>query len=92
MTKPPLTLVPDTPPPPKPRTTHAKLEALANALLDDALDQGDMPTKEKVEIFKPVSLWYLGVQKAKKGEPGDPEPGGTFQDIQERINGKGAPR
>ena len=78
------------PDPPPPRTTHAKLEALANALLDDALSQKDMATKEKVEIFKPVSLWYLGIQKAKKGEPGEPEPGGTFADIQKRINGHGA--
>jgi hypothetical protein len=75
--------------PPSPKTTRTKLEALANALLDDALAMGPDKTGDKVEIFKPVSLWYLGIQKAKKGEPDDPDPGGTFEDIQRRVNGNG---
>lgn len=81
-----ISLVPATPK--SARTTREKLEALANALLDDALSpDSEMPTKEKVEIFKPVAIWYLGVRKAKKGEPDDESKGETFESLRERING-----
>ena len=93
--KPPLPLIPDSAPAPKlPSTTRGKLEALANALLDDALTAGQgenpqMTTKDKVEIFKPVAIWYLGVQKAKKSDADDPGGDGTFEDLRKQINGNG---
>jgi hypothetical protein len=70
-------------------TTRDKIELLAEALLDDALKaENSMTTKERVEIFKPVSLWYLGIQKAKKGDPEESGAGGTFDELRQKINGK----
>lgn len=75
-------------------TTPTKLERLADILLDAACQSPaeageELSTKEKVEIFKAVAAWYLGVRKAKKGEPDDTDSGETFAALQQRINGKG---
>lgn len=72
-------------------STREKLNALAESLLDAALAaDSKMPTKERVEIFKPVSLWYLGVTKGKKGDPEDLVVSGTFDELRDKINGKEA--
>lgn len=69
------------------RVVHDKIQQLAEALLDSALDTAKtMTAKERVEIFKPVSLWYLGTQKAKKGDSDEPDDSGTFDDMRARLN------
>jgi hypothetical protein len=72
-----------------------KLDTMAESLIDEAMkpaEEGVTPltTKERVDIFKVASAWYLGNRKASKGESDDPEEGGTFADLQRRINGKDA--
>ena len=72
-----------------------KLDTMAESLIDDAMkpiEEGVTPltTKERVDIFKAATAWYLGNRKASKGESDDSEEGGTFADLQRRINGKDA--
>jgi hypothetical protein len=48
-----------------------------------------MLTKEKVDIFKATSLWYVANKKVRKGETdSDPEMGETFDKIAQRLNGR----
>lgn len=76
-------------------TVQIKLERLADTLLNAACenalaDEGgeELTTKEKVEIFKAVTAWYLGERKSRKPDPDDTDSGGTFADLQRKINGK----
>lgn len=72
-----------------------KLDTMAESLIDEAMKPAGegvpaMTPKEKVDIFKAASAWYLGNRKASKGESDDSETGETFADIQRRINGRDA--
>jgi hypothetical protein len=69
---------------------HKSLEALAQSLIDKAnAPETKMEVKEQVDIFKATSAWYLGMRKAAKNEPDEPGEGGTFEDLREKVNGKG---
>lgn len=79
-----------------------KLDSMAESLIDEAMAdiqvgeeeeatfEKRMPIKERVDIFKAASAWYLGNRKASKGEPDETDEGGTFAELQQRINGKAA--
>lgn len=72
-----------------------QLESVAQQLLEEAMKPGTakkpgLSTKEKVDIFKATSTWYLGVKKANKGESDDDDAGSSFQDLRRRINPNGA--
>lgn len=71
-------------------TLEQKLNAMAEALVDEASHATtDLVTKEKVDIFKATSAWYLGMRKAMKGVTDDADAEGTFSALRERVNGKG---
>ncbi len=70
-----------------------KLDTMAESLIDEAMKplvEGVpvLSTKEKVDIFKAATAWYLGNRKANKGESDEPGEGGTFAELRQRINGK----
>jgi hypothetical protein len=68
------------------------IEKLGRELLTEATTpNGKTPmlTKEKVDIFKATSLWYVANKKVRKGETdSDPEMGETFDKIAQRLNGR----
>ncbi len=73
-------------------TIQQQLEALAESLIVEAMKPTEaggaaMPTKERVDIFKATSAWYLGVRKIGRPDSDD-DTGGTFAELQQRINGK----
>ena len=56
----------------------------------EAEDGGEgMGLKEKIDIFKATSAWYLGLRKRPKDDD-EQESGETFAALRSRINGKGA--
>jgi hypothetical protein len=68
-----------------------KLTQMAETLIDEAMaapveGKTALVAKERVDIFKATSMWYLGVQKMKDKDPDD-EPGETFDAIRNRLNG-----
>lgn len=69
-----------------------QLSEMAEALIADAMSKDSkMTAKEKVDIFKAASAWYLGVRKARQKDGDDPGDGSeTFEALRERINGNGA--
>lgn len=64
-------------------------ESLPGVMAESHPDNEELTTKEKVEIFKAVSAWHLGVSKTKKGDADD-DLSGTFTEMKHKINGKGA--
>jgi hypothetical protein len=64
-------------------------ELLIEATTPPAADKTPMLTKEKVDIFKAVSLWYVANKKVRKGtDSDDPDVGETFDKIAQRLNGR----
>lgn len=60
------------------------LNSLAAELVKNARTDGNLETKEKVDIFKAASAWYLGsvkVEKPKDTDDGSP----TFDSLKERL-------
>jgi len=72
-------------------TLKSDLNALAHELVKKARSAGEgtLLPKERVEIFKAASAWYLGVTKVdKKGTDDDPaSPAETFDSLRKRLNG-----
>jgi hypothetical protein len=69
-------------------TLEDQLNALAQSLVRDADTDMEMPVKDKVDIFKAAATWYLGLRKGQKQD--DDAPGESFENLRNRINGKGA--
>lgn len=71
-----------------------QLDDMAKGLIDEATSKPAegaqaMGLKERIDIFKAASGWYLGLRKRPKDDD-DHEGGETFQALRSRINGKGA--
>ena len=56
---------------------QTKLSDMAKTLLDSATEQ------DRLDVFKTVSTWHLGMKKATKGE--DDDDGGSFNVIRNKI-------
>ena len=66
------------------------LNSLAAELVKQARTTPDLETKEKVDIFKAASAWYLGSVKVEKPKDTD-EDSPTFDTLRSRVGlGKGA--
>ena len=61
----------------RPKSIGRQLEELARAILDKALlDQTPLP--DKLDAFKVVTAYHIGVIKAAKNLPPDEPDGGSF--------------
>ena len=68
-------------------TIRDRLDALAVRLLDDAEEAKESAQEKRVEAFRLVSTYYLGIMKAGKGIA-DESPGkGGFEKLKAQING-----
>ena len=66
---------------------ETKLDGIASQMLDEAKK---LTGKDRVEIFKAVSGWYLGMERGKKKkDPGESsDDSGTFERLRKKINGE----
>jgi hypothetical protein len=62
-----------------------KLIVKAIALLDECKDE------DKVDVFKAVSAFYIGVTKSGPKDQPPGKGGGTFTDLQRRLAGGATP-
>ncbi|HEV2225068.1 MAG TPA: hypothetical protein VGR84_18900 [Candidatus Acidoferrales bacterium] len=61
------------------------LDRLAAVLLQEALSASPPAGLDRLDVFKAISSYQIGMTRARKGLPTDPPPGGDFNDLRKSL-------